>query len=147
MRGSLTRYYLRFTLLLNDMNIYKMPLEQFQVNAKFLNTLPDECSKFVTDVKLVKDLHTTNVDQLHAYLEQHERHENEVRLMHKRNSDSLLLLLHLTFNQSHLIKLINQQLTKHSTSKPPTSTSSSPKYGSTLSVLNIYSTHQLSTPL
>ncbi|GKB86111.1 hypothetical protein Tco_0958383 [Tanacetum coccineum] len=46
----------------------------FQVNTKFLNTLPDEWSKFVTDVKLVKDLHTTNVDQLHAYLEQHERH-------------------------------------------------------------------------
>ncbi|GJU72221.1 hypothetical protein Tco_1263626 [Tanacetum coccineum] len=69
---SLHEYYLRFTLLLNDMNIYKMPLEQFQVNTKFLNTLPDEWSKFVTDVKLVKDLHTTNVDQLHAHLEQHE---------------------------------------------------------------------------
>ncbi|GJU63209.1 hypothetical protein Tco_1245044 [Tanacetum coccineum] len=27
---SLHEYYLRFTLLLNDMNIYKMPLEQFQ---------------------------------------------------------------------------------------------------------------------
>ncbi|GKC64736.1 hypothetical protein Tco_1097334 [Tanacetum coccineum] len=37
---SLHEYYLRFTLLLNDMNIYKMPLEQFQVNTKFLNTLP-----------------------------------------------------------------------------------------------------------
>ncbi|GJZ16804.1 hypothetical protein Tco_0552927 [Tanacetum coccineum] len=69
---SLHEYYLRFTLLLNDMNIYKMPLEQFQVNTKFLNTLPAEWSKFVTDVKLVKDLHTTNVDQIHAHLEQHE---------------------------------------------------------------------------
>ncbi|GKA01011.1 hypothetical protein Tco_0673676 [Tanacetum coccineum] len=58
---SLHEYYLRFTLPLNDMNIYKMPLEQFQVSTKFLNTLPDEWSKFVTDVKLVKDLHTTNV--------------------------------------------------------------------------------------
>ncbi|GJW80432.1 hypothetical protein Tco_0144407 [Tanacetum coccineum] len=38
--------YLRFTLLLNDINIYKMPLEQFQVNTKFLNTIPDEWSKF-----------------------------------------------------------------------------------------------------
>ncbi|GJX38066.1 hypothetical protein Tco_0251369 [Tanacetum coccineum] len=74
------------------MNIYKMPLEQFQVNTKFLNTLPDEWSKFVTDVKLVKDLHTTNVDQLHAYLQQHERHANEVRLMHERNSDPLALV-------------------------------------------------------
>ncbi|GKA50921.1 retrovirus-related pol polyprotein from transposon TNT 1-94, partial [Tanacetum coccineum] len=89
---TLHEYYLRFTLLLNDMNIYKMPLEQFQVNTKFLNTLPDEWSKFVTDVKLVKDLHTTNVDQLHAYLQQHERHANEVRLMHERNSDPLALV-------------------------------------------------------
>ncbi|GJV22309.1 hypothetical protein Tco_1371329 [Tanacetum coccineum] len=51
-----------------------MPLEQFQVNTKFLNTLLAEWSKFVTDVKLVKDLHTTNVDQIHAHMEQHERH-------------------------------------------------------------------------
>ncbi|GKG00377.1 hypothetical protein Tco_0302067, partial [Tanacetum coccineum] len=34
---------------------------------------------------------TTNVDQLHAYLEQHERHANEVRLMHECNFDSLAL--------------------------------------------------------
>nr|GEU94085.1 hypothetical protein [Tanacetum cinerariifolium] len=59
------------------MNIYNMKLEQFQVNIKFLNTLPPEWSKFVTDVKQVRDLHTTNVDQLHAYLEQHEFHVNE----------------------------------------------------------------------
>ncbi|GJT88448.1 hypothetical protein Tco_1070165 [Tanacetum coccineum] len=32
----------------------------------FLNILPPEWSKFVTNVKLVRDLHTTNVDQLHA---------------------------------------------------------------------------------
>ncbi|GJT10275.1 hypothetical protein Tco_0857317 [Tanacetum coccineum] len=50
-----------------------------QVNTKFLNSLPPEWSKFMTDVKLVKDLHTTNFDQLHAYLEQHELHANEVR--------------------------------------------------------------------
>ncbi|GJV08566.1 retrovirus-related pol polyprotein from transposon TNT 1-94 [Tanacetum coccineum] len=91
-RESLHEYYLRFTLLLNDMNIYKIPLEQFQVNTKFLNTLPAEWSKFINDVKLVKDLHTTNVDQIHAHLEQHERHANEVRLMHERSSDPLALV-------------------------------------------------------
>nr|GEV23690.1 hypothetical protein [Tanacetum cinerariifolium] len=48
-----------------------------KVNTKFLNTLPPEWSKFVTDVKLVRDLHTTNFDQLHAYLGQHEYHANE----------------------------------------------------------------------
>ncbi|GJX69232.1 hypothetical protein Tco_0304959, partial [Tanacetum coccineum] len=53
---SLHTYYLRFTQLINDMNIYKMKTEQFQVNTKFLNSLPPEWSKFVTGVKLVKDL-------------------------------------------------------------------------------------------
>nr|GEX56996.1 hypothetical protein [Tanacetum cinerariifolium] len=32
-----------------------------------------------------RDLHTTNIDQLHAYLGQHEFHTNEVRLMHELN--------------------------------------------------------------
>ncbi|GKC41208.1 integrase, catalytic region, zinc finger, CCHC-type containing protein [Tanacetum coccineum] len=36
-------------------------------------------SKFVTDVKLVRDLHTTNIDQLHAYLGQREFHANKGR--------------------------------------------------------------------
>nr|GEW19695.1 retrovirus-related Pol polyprotein from transposon TNT 1-94 [Tanacetum cinerariifolium] len=80
---SLREFYLRFSLLLNDMNIYNMKLEQFQVNIKFLNTLPPEWSKFVTNVKLVRDLHTKNIDQLHAYLGQHEFHANEVHLMHE----------------------------------------------------------------
>ncbi|GJT65849.1 hypothetical protein Tco_1017329 [Tanacetum coccineum] len=66
-----------FSLLLNDMKFYNVKMEQFQVNTKFLNTLPPEWSKFMTDVKLVRDLHTTNIDQLHAYLGQHEFHANE----------------------------------------------------------------------
>nr|GEZ36287.1 retrovirus-related Pol polyprotein from transposon TNT 1-94 [Tanacetum cinerariifolium] len=79
--GTLHKYYLIFTQLINDMNIYNMRIKQFQVNTKFLNSLPPEWSKFMTDVKLVKDLHTMNFDQLHAYLEQHEVHTNEVRLL------------------------------------------------------------------
>nr|GEV49226.1 hypothetical protein [Tanacetum cinerariifolium] len=39
---SLREFYLRFLLLLKDMNIYNMKLEHFQVNIKFLNTLPPE---------------------------------------------------------------------------------------------------------
>ncbi|GJX50044.1 hypothetical protein Tco_0276889 [Tanacetum coccineum] len=39
---TLRDFYLRFSLLLNDMNIYNVKLEQFQVNTKFLNTLPPE---------------------------------------------------------------------------------------------------------
>nr|GEX42965.1 hypothetical protein [Tanacetum cinerariifolium] len=99
---TLRDFYLRFSLLLNDMNIYNVKLEQFQVNTKFLNTLPPEWSKFVTDVKLVRDLHTTNIDQLHAYLGQHEFHANEVCLMHEHNSDSLALVA--THQMTHVKK-------------------------------------------
>ncbi|GJZ05216.1 hypothetical protein Tco_0538491 [Tanacetum coccineum] len=89
---SLHQYYLRFAQQINDMNIYNMKLEQFQVNTKLLNSLPSEWSKFVTDVKLVKDFHTTNFDQLYAYLEQHKLHANEVYLMRERNQDPLALV-------------------------------------------------------
>ncbi|GKC26281.1 hypothetical protein Tco_1033575 [Tanacetum coccineum] len=88
---TLRDFYLRFSLLLNDMNIYNMKLEQFQVNTKFLNTLPPEWSKFMTDVKLVRDLHTTNIDQLHAYLGQHEFHANEFRF-YAGNATQICLL-------------------------------------------------------
>ncbi|GKB25840.1 uncharacterized mitochondrial protein-like protein [Tanacetum coccineum] len=56
-------------------------------------SLLPEWSKFMTDVKLVKDLHITNFDQLHAYLEQHELHANEVSLMRERNQDPLAFVV------------------------------------------------------
>ncbi|GJW85561.1 retrovirus-related pol polyprotein from transposon TNT 1-94 [Tanacetum coccineum] len=62
-----------------------------KVNTEFLNSLSPEWSKFVTDVKLVRDLHTTNSDQLHAYLERHELYANEVRIMRELNQDPLAL--------------------------------------------------------
>ncbi|GKA83414.1 hypothetical protein Tco_0805009 [Tanacetum coccineum] len=98
---SLHTYYLRFTQLINDMIIYKMKMYQFQVNTKFLNSLPPEWSKFVTNVKLVKDLHTSNFDQLHAYLEQHELHENEVRIMRERNQDPLVFIANQQMTPPH----------------------------------------------
>ncbi|GJX86661.1 hypothetical protein Tco_0337435 [Tanacetum coccineum] len=51
-------------------------------------------------------LHTTNVEQIHAHLEQHERHDNEVRLMHERNSDPLALVASHQMTQ-FLINLIS----------------------------------------
>ncbi|GJU19713.1 hypothetical protein Tco_1153055 [Tanacetum coccineum] len=74
---SLHEYYLRFTLLLNDMNIYKMPLEQFQVNTKFLNTLPAEWSKFVTDVKLMHE--TATFDPLALITSRYPTTNNQLR--------------------------------------------------------------------
>ncbi|GKA47596.1 hypothetical protein Tco_0740479 [Tanacetum coccineum] len=69
-----------------------------------LQGLPaDICSlsKFVTDVKLVKDLHTTNFDQLYAYLEQHELHANEVRLLRERNQDPLAFVANQQMTPPH----------------------------------------------
>ncbi|GJW38469.1 integrase, catalytic region, zinc finger, CCHC-type containing protein [Tanacetum coccineum] len=83
------------------MSIYKMNMEQFQVNIKFLNSLPPERSKFVTDFKLVKGLHTTNFNQLHAYLEQHELHANEVRLLRERNQDPLAFVANQQMTPRH----------------------------------------------
>nr|GEU30698.1 ribonuclease H-like domain-containing protein [Tanacetum cinerariifolium] len=48
-----------------------------------------EWSKFVMDVKLARDLRTTNYVQLCSYLEQHEVHANETRLMRERYQDPL----------------------------------------------------------
>nr|GEY21453.1 hypothetical protein [Tanacetum cinerariifolium] len=79
----------RIQMLMQGRSLTK---QERELNTKFLNTLPPKWSKFVMDVKLVRDLHTTNVDQLHAYLGQHEYHENEVRLMHERTSDPLALV-------------------------------------------------------
>ncbi|GJS56974.1 hypothetical protein Tco_0651758 [Tanacetum coccineum] len=69
-----------------------MTMQQVQVNTKFLNALPSEWSKFVTDVKLAKSLYSTKYDQLYAYLSQHERHANEVRITRERYLDPLTLV-------------------------------------------------------
>ncbi|GJS07538.1 retrovirus-related pol polyprotein from transposon TNT 1-94 [Tanacetum coccineum] len=143
-RESLHEYYLRFTLLLNDMNIYKMPLEQFQINTKFLNTLPAEWSKFVTDVKFVKDLHTTNVNQIHAHLEQHEQHANEVRLMHERNSDPLALVA--SHQMTQFPYQSHQHSHKNSQHQQQVSPYQSSQYGAPLESQQ-YSVNQSSTPL
>ncbi|GJZ23330.1 hypothetical protein Tco_0560789 [Tanacetum coccineum] len=74
---SLYEYYLRFAQFINDMNKINITMRPVQINTKFLNSLQPEWSKLVTDVKLEKDLHTSNYDQLYSYLEQHEAHDNE----------------------------------------------------------------------
>nr|GEW26300.1 hypothetical protein [Tanacetum cinerariifolium] len=97
------------------------------VTMKFLNTLPPEWNKFVTDVKLVRDLHTTNVDQLHTYLGQHEYHANEVRLMHERTSDPFAFVAHHQMNKSTYQQ--HQQSYHQHQFQPQASTYQSSQYG------------------
>ncbi|GJR26693.1 hypothetical protein Tco_1102925 [Tanacetum coccineum] len=56
-----------------------------------LASVQGETFKFVTDVKLAKSLYTTKYDQLYAYLNQHERHAQEVCVMRERYPDLLAL--------------------------------------------------------
>nr|GEW12100.1 retrovirus-related Pol polyprotein from transposon TNT 1-94 [Tanacetum cinerariifolium] len=81
---TLYEYHSRFSQLINGMHTIGMTMQQVQVNTKFLNALLSEWSMFVTDVKLAKSLYTINYDLLYAYLSQHERHANEVRITHER---------------------------------------------------------------
>ncbi|GJY99730.1 hypothetical protein Tco_0517160 [Tanacetum coccineum] len=85
-------YYMRFAQLINDMHTIGMTMKPLQVNTKFINHLQPEWSKFVTDVKLAKDMHTTNFNHLYAHLRQHEAHENEVRLSRQRYPDQIALV-------------------------------------------------------
>ncbi|GJV48759.1 hypothetical protein Tco_1438971 [Tanacetum coccineum] len=58
MGESLHKYYMRFTQLINDMNIYNMKMEQLQVNTKFLNSLPPEW-KLAINALALSDRHPT----------------------------------------------------------------------------------------
>nr|GEY79514.1 retrovirus-related Pol polyprotein from transposon TNT 1-94 [Tanacetum cinerariifolium] len=74
------------------MHTIGMIMQQVQVNTKFLNALPSEWSKSITDVKLAKSLYTTTYDQLYTYLSQHECHANAERIMRERYLDPLALV-------------------------------------------------------
>ena len=87
---TLQIYYKRFTSLLNKMSTHKMKLENFQVNTKFLNNLPSEWGRYVTDVKMVKDLHEVSVDQLNSHLGEYERHVIQTKF--QQNFHQILLL-------------------------------------------------------
>ncbi|GKA68743.1 hypothetical protein Tco_0768660 [Tanacetum coccineum] len=99
---TLYQYYWRFAQLINNMNVINMSMRLVQVNTKFLNSLPPEWIKFVTDVKLSRDLHTTNFDQLYSYLEQPEAHANETRLMRERYQDPLAFVANFNQPPSHI---------------------------------------------
>ncbi|GJY33794.1 hypothetical protein Tco_0418263 [Tanacetum coccineum] len=105
---TLYQYYWRFTQLINNMNVIYMSMRPVQVNIKFLNSLPPEWSKFVTDVKLARDLRTINFDQLYSYLEQHEAHANKIRLLRGRYQDPLAFVGNFNQPPSHITNYHSQ---------------------------------------
>ncbi|GKE10421.1 retrovirus-related pol polyprotein from transposon TNT 1-94, partial [Tanacetum coccineum] len=107
---SLYQYYLRFTQLINDMNIYKMKIEQFQLNA---------------------------------YLEQHELHANEVRIMREGSQDPLALVANHQMIPSHFNTY--QSSYNNPQFQQQFSPSQSPQYGS-IHPIQHYSTTYPYTP-
>ncbi|GJW58110.1 hypothetical protein Tco_0104841 [Tanacetum coccineum] len=65
-------------------------------------TLYQYYCKLMTDVKLARDLHTTNFDQLYSYLEQHEAHANESCLLRERYQDPLAFVANFNQPPSHI---------------------------------------------
>ncbi|GKA43598.1 hypothetical protein Tco_0736322 [Tanacetum coccineum] len=91
-------YYIKFTKLMNDINIIGLEMKPLQVNTKFVNHhLRPEGGRFVTSVKQAKELHNVIFDQLHAYLKQNEPDANEVRAMKARFPYPLALIAN-TYN-------------------------------------------------
>ncbi|GKD38428.1 hypothetical protein Tco_1258635 [Tanacetum coccineum] len=92
---------------------------------------------------LMQDLHTTNFDQLYAYLEQHELHANEVRLMRERNQDPLALVVNHQMTPPHFNTY--QSSYNNPQFQQQFSPSQSHQYGSTHPTQH-YSTTYPSTP-
>ncbi|GJZ14730.1 hypothetical protein Tco_0550407 [Tanacetum coccineum] len=77
-------YYVRFTKLINDMRNIKMTMPKMQLNSKFVNNMLPKWSRFITEVKLNRGSKESNIDQLYAYLNQHEVHASENRVRMER---------------------------------------------------------------
>nr|GEX06249.1 hypothetical protein [Tanacetum cinerariifolium] len=115
----------------DDYDLYDDDMNDSRDMSDNLQAMYDEfdiTSKFVIDVKLVRDLHTTNADQLHAYLGQHEFHTNEVRLMHERNTNPLALVATHQMTQSPY--QTHQHSYQHTQFQPQVSSFQSSQYGS-----------------
>ncbi|GJW73829.1 hypothetical protein Tco_0133199 [Tanacetum coccineum] len=127
-------YYMRFAQLINDMHTIGMSMKPLQVNTKFVNHLQPEWSKFVTNIKLAKDMHTTNFDHLCAHLRQHEAHANEVRLERQRYPDQIALV---AYSSSSVHQQQYQEpVLQQSYQAPAIQQSSSPEFDSGLVVLS-----------
>ncbi|GKA54178.1 hypothetical protein Tco_0753127, partial [Tanacetum coccineum] len=103
-------YYVRFTKIINDMRHIKMTMPKIQLNSKFVNNMLPKWSRFVTAVKLNRGLKEPNHDQLYAYLNQHELHAKENKMLMERlnqhSHDPLALVSNVSPYQYPLSSLV-----------------------------------------
>ncbi|GJV90209.1 reverse transcriptase domain-containing protein [Tanacetum coccineum] len=84
----MTCVFAHCSIFRDDFYVYEI---HCQDNTKFVSHLQPEWSKFVTNVKLAKAMHTTNFDHLYGHLRQHETHANKVRLARQRQGVAVQL--------------------------------------------------------
>ncbi|GKD31733.1 hypothetical protein Tco_1242511 [Tanacetum coccineum] len=76
---SLSFVFNRFSRLVNDLDRNKIKPIKMAVNTKFLNSLQLECCKYVTNVRLSKNLAEDSYDSLFDHLQQYEGIVNAFR--------------------------------------------------------------------
>ncbi|GKA48230.1 retrovirus-related pol polyprotein from transposon TNT 1-94 [Tanacetum coccineum] len=92
---SLVLVYNRFAQLMNDLERNNMKFPTVSVNTKFLNSLQPEWLKYVTQVRLAKQLTVDSFDDLFDYLSQFEKLVNASRAKKlEKSHDPLALVAH-----------------------------------------------------
>ncbi|GJY79597.1 hypothetical protein Tco_0485398 [Tanacetum coccineum] len=92
---ALVFVYNRFAQLMNDLERNNMNFPTVTINTKFLNSLQPEWLKYVTQVRLAKQLTVDSFDDLFDYLQQFEKLVNASRAKKlEKSHDPLALVAH-----------------------------------------------------
>ncbi|GJX60620.1 integrase, catalytic region, zinc finger, CCHC-type containing protein [Tanacetum coccineum] len=89
---ALVSVYNRFAQLMNDLERNNMNFPTVTINTKFLNSLQPEWLKYVTQVRLAKQLTVDSFDDLFYYLQQFEKLVNASRAKKLEKSHDPLAL-------------------------------------------------------
>ncbi|GJR60790.1 hypothetical protein Tco_1502952 [Tanacetum coccineum] len=89
---ALVSVYNRFAQLMNDLERNNMNFPTVTINTKFLNSLQPEWLKYVTQVRLAKQLTVDSFDDLFDYLQQFEKLVNASRAKKLEKSHDPLAL-------------------------------------------------------
>ncbi|GKD86635.1 hypothetical protein Tco_1357789 [Tanacetum coccineum] len=90
---ALVSVYNRFAQLMNDLERNNMNFPTVTINTKFLNSLQPEWLKYVTQVRLAKQLTVDSFDDLFDYLQQFEKLVNASRAKKLEKSHDPLALI------------------------------------------------------
>ncbi|GJX78037.1 hypothetical protein Tco_0324848 [Tanacetum coccineum] len=94
-REALVSVYNHFAQLMNDLERNNMNFPTVTINIKFLNSLQPEWLKYVTQVRLAKQLTMDSFDDLFDYLQQFKKLVNALRTKKlEKSHDPLALVAH-----------------------------------------------------